>query len=341
MRAIGYQRPGGVDVLHEFDQPVREPAPGEVRVRVVISGVNPTDWKKRRGTPQAPIPPGQYLVPHQDGAGIVDAVGPDVEDSLVGKQVWLWEAANGRLDGGTAQEFAMVPAVNAVPLPAGADFELGACLGVPFVTAHRALTLHEQRPPRLSPRALDATTVLVTGGAGAVGNATIQLARWAGASVIATVSSPEKARLAAAAGADHVLDYRRADIVDAVRALRPAGVDIVVDVAVAANATTDAAVLANGGVIAAYSNTGGPELTAVAIQPQMRVNARWQFVLLYTMPTAAKMAAVGAINAAVEGQAIAVGEHAGLPLHHFPLEEVAAAQLAVENGAVGKVLVHV
>ena len=148
-------------------------------------------------------------MPGQDGAGVVDGVGPGVEAALHGLRVWVWEAAYQRPHG-TGQEYALVPARRAVLLPDSASDDLGASLGIPFLTAHRCLTVTEGGPDRLGPGALAGRTVLVAGGAGAVGNAAIQLARWADATVVTTVSSPRKALLAAAAGADHVLNYRGA-----------------------------------------------------------------------------------------------------------------------------------
>lgn len=338
MRAVVYERTGEPDVLRLTERQMREPGPGEVRVRIFRSGVNPTDWKSRRGAePGQPVEPAQ--VPDQDGAGVVDAVGNGVPPALQGLRVWIWEAAYQRPEG-TAQEYAIVPAAQVVTLPDAADFDLGASLGVPFITAHRCLTVTEDGPTRLEPGALTGRTVLVAGGAGAVGNAAIQLARWADATVLATVSSPEKAQLAAAAGADHVIDYRRQDVVAEARRIAPNGVDTIVEVSVAQNAAIDAQVLANGGSVAGYADAGGAQMT-VPIRASMTVNARWQFVLLYTAPPAAKARAVEDITAAVLDGAVRTGRDAGLPLHHYPLEQTADAHAAVESGAVGKVLIDV
>ena len=174
MRAITYRQNGDPDVLTLVDKPLSEPGPGEVRVRIHRSGVNPTDWKSRRGTrPGNPVDPPQ--VPNQDGSGVVDAVGPGVEAALLGLRVWVWEAAYQRPEG-TAQEYALVPAHQVVHLPDSASFDLGAALGVPFLTAHRALTVTEDGPLRLGPGTLQGRTVLVAGWAGALGNAANQLA---------------------------------------------------------------------------------------------------------------------------------------------------------------------
>jgi NADPH:quinone reductase len=335
MRAVVYRRPGGPEVLELVERPVPEPGPGEVRVRVALSGVNPTDWKSR--TTAQPGPDGQ--IPHQDGAGTVEAVGRGVDPVLVGERVWTWEAAHQR-PFGTAAEFTVVPARQVVLLGAEPSFEIGAALGVPFLTAHRCLTVAESLPDRLSPGSLADRTVLVQGGAGAVGNAAIQLARWAEATVIATVSSPQKAQLAAAAGASHVVDYRQQDVVTEVRKIAPKGVDAIVEVAAVQNAAVDAQVIGLHGAVAIYAGTEGDQVT-LPVRSQMTVNARWQFVLLYTEPARAKEVAVEDVNAAVLDGAVRVGEEAGLPLHVFPLAETAAAQRAVQDGAVGKVLVDV
>jgi NADPH2:quinone reductase len=335
VRAISYTQPGGPDVLTFGDRPTPDPGPGEVRVRLAFSGVNPTDWKSR--TNNQPGPGGQ--VPNQDGAGTIEAVGQGVDPVLVGERVWIWEAAWQRPHG-TAAEYTVVPARQTVLLGAAPSFELGASLGIPFLTAHRCLTVAESLPDRIGPGSLDGRTVLVQGGAGAVGNAAVQLARWAEATVIATVSSPQKAQLAAAAGASHVIDYRRQDVVTEVRKIAPKGVDAIVEVSAAANAGTDAQVIALHGSVAMYADDGGAEVT-IPVRLQMNANARWQFVLVYTEPARAKEIAVEDVNAAVQDGAIRVGQEAGLPLHVFPLAETAQAHRAGQDGAVGKVLIDV
>ncbi len=335
MRAITYHRPGGPDVLDLLDVPVPDPGPGEVRVRVAFSGVNPTDWKSRSAA--QPGPDGQ--VPNQDGSGTVEAVGQGVDPVLVGERVWIWEAAWQRR-WGTAAEHTVVPARHVVLLGADPTFELGAALGIPFLTAHRCLTVAESLPDRLGAGALTGHTVLVQGGAGAVGNAAIQLARWADATVIATVSSPRKAQLAAAAGADHVVDYREQDVVAEVRKVAPKGVAAIVEVSAAVNAAVDAQVIGMHGAVAMYADDGGAEVT-VPVRAQMGPNARWQFVLVYTEPERAKVLGIEDVSTAVADGAVRVGEGAGLPLHVFPLAETAAAHQAVQDGAVGKVLVDV
>ena len=338
MRAITYTRQGDPSVLELVEKPIPEPGDGEVRVRVLVSGVNPTDWKSRSGTfGRAQT---EATVPNHDGAGVVDAVGAGVTGFRAGDRVWVTLAGDGRPAGGTAQEFTVVPAERAFALPAGADFELGASVGIPAVTAHRALTVAEDGPARLQAGALSGRTVLVAGGAGAVGNAALQLARWAGAEVIATVSGDAKARLATAAGAHHVVNYKDADAAEAIRGVAPDGVDLVVEVAAGANAELDLAVLRPRGTISIYANDGGAPFNP-DVRRNMALNTRYQFVLVYTVGWDRIAAAAADINRAIENGDLLVGEQAGLPLHRYRLEDAAAAHAAVESGAVGKVLITV
>lgn len=339
MRSIVYSEPGDSSVLSLVDRDVQEPGPGEVRVRVVVSGVNPTDWKARAGGTYGDGLPFPEITPNQDGAGVVDAVGPGVDDLAVGDRVWLYMAAASRPTG-TAQESTVVPVSRAVRLPDGVSFDVGASLGVPAMTAHRALTTHEQGPARLTPGSLEGKTVLVAGGAGAVGHAAIQLARWAGATVISTISSDEKAALASAAGAHHTVNYRSDDAAGQIRAIASDGVDIVVEVSIPQNAALVADVLANHGVVSIYANNGGDE-APLPIRPNMSINARYQFLLLYTIGDEALSAAAEDITAALRDGVLPVGDDAGLPLTRFALEDTAAAHDAVEQDTVGKVLIDV
>ncbi|ATL32336.1 NADPH:quinone reductase [Streptomyces formicae] len=336
MKSVIRTTAGGPEVLRLVERPVPEPGPGEVRVRVHVSGVNPTDWRSRRRA----LPQGMdEQVPHQDGAGVIDAVGPQVDPARVGQRVWLWEAAWER-PWGTAQQYTLVPDRQAVALPDHAPFELGASLGIPALTAHRALTVHDGGPGRIAPDSLRGVTVLVAGGAGAVGNAAIQLARWAGARVVTTVSGPAKAALARAAGAHEAVDYRTRDAAAEILACAPEGVDIVVEVAPGANAALDIAVAAPGAVVAYYSGGEGEQLS-VPVLSSLSANLRWQSVFVYTVPPVAKQHAVADVAAAVEAGALRVGEEAGLPLHRFTLARTADAHTALEQGLVGKVLLDV
>jgi NADPH:quinone reductase len=337
MRAIVYTEHGPSSVMHLVDRPVPEPGPGQVRVRLVRAGVNPTDWKARSGVSSTMA--FTQVTPGQDGAGVVDALGADVPQLQVGDPVWLYLAQHGS-PYGTAAEYCVLDWSRVVRLPGvpGA-FDLGACLGVPAITAHRALT-SGPGAARLGPGTLAGQVVLVQGGAGAVGNAAIQLAAWSGATVLTTVSSREKAALATAAGAGGVVNYRAQDARAAIRELAPGGVDLIVEVSPAANNGLDLAVARNGATIAFYANNGG-DTFSVEIRKTYSLNLRYQGLLLYTLDPAHLVAAAEDVTAAVAAGALRAGEKAGLPLHHYPLEETAAAHEAVERGAVGKVLIDI
>ena len=338
MRAVVYSKLGDSSVLELADRDLPTPHWGQVRVRLSVAGVNPTDWKFRAGANASSLPFDE-IVPGQDGAGVVDEVGNGVTGLSAGDRVWVFLAQHDR-PLGTAAEYTVVPADRVVRLPGSASYDVGATLGVPAMTAHRCLTVHEDGPDRLAPGALEGRVVLVTGGAGAVGHAAIQLARWAGATVVTTVSSDEKGRLATAAGAHHVVDYTSGDPGAAIREIAPEGVDLVVEVAIIQNVDLLARVLKSRGSVAAYANTGGTEVT-LPVRPLMGLNARLQFVLLYTVGEEALKAAADDLTAAVADGALEVGEEHGLPLTRFPLAETAAAHDAVENGAVGKVLIDI
>ena len=340
MKTIVYRETGDPSVLELVDRPVSDPGAGEVRVRIVVSGVNPTDWKSRRGSAPGEALAFADVVPNQDGAGVVDAVGTGVSNVAVGDRVWLALAAYQRAQGGTAQEYAVLPAERVFLLPTPASFDQGASLGVPAITAYRALTVAEDGPRRLHPGALDGKIVLVAGGAGAVGHAAIQLAGWAGATVITTVSGPEKAALATAAGAHHVLTYTDSAVADEIRRIAPDGVDLIVEVAPAQNSTLDLAVIRNRGSIAVYANNGGDEMT-LDVRKHFSLNVRYQFVLLYTVGVEVVQQAAAGINEALVDGALAIGADAGLPLHRFDLAHTADAHALVESGVTGKVLIDV
>jgi NADPH:quinone reductase len=323
MRAALYDRHGAArDVLRVEDVERPEPGPGQVRVRVQASGVNPTDWKSRSGATPRPID--GFQIPHHDGAGVIDAVGEGVDPGRVGQRVWLWMAAAGSR-WGTAAEWSVVPEEAAVPLPEGVSVELGASLGVPAMTAHRCL---------FADGPVDGKTVLVAGGAGAVGHFAIELAKRARARVISTVSGPGKAELAAKAGADLVVNYRKPDAADRISSFAgAAGVDHVVEVAPGANMQLDLAVVARPDArIVCYAAEA--EDPALPVRACMTANVLLRFVLLYGVPAEALRQAARDISAA-----LAEGALTGLPVIKFPLGEIAVAHEAVERGAVGKVLV--
>lgn len=333
MRAVVYSENGPSSIMKLADRPVPKPGPGEVLVRLVRAGVNPTDWKVRAGLSATLTTP--EATPGQDGAGVIEEIGEGVNTHVVGQQVWVFMAQHGQA-WGTAAEYVTVPSHKAVELPAGASYDLGASLGVPAMTAHRALT--SGAVERVAPEAFNGLTILVQGGAGAVGNAAIQLAVWAGATVITTVSSEEKAALAKAAGAHHIVNYREGDPAAAIREIAPDGVDQIVEVAPAVNNDLDGAVIANRGTIAIYANNGGDELT-MPVRATFSLNVRYQFLQLYRIEPAQIQAAAEDVAAAVAAGALRVGPEGGVPLHHYRLEETAAAHDAVAAGAVGKVLI--
>ncbi|MFG1918559.1 NADPH:quinone reductase [Micromonospora sp. NPDC048898] len=334
MRAVVFTEPGPASVLEIVDRDLPPAGPGEVRVRIVLSAVNPTDTGTRsgRGVPDGIAPP---RVPNQDGAGVVDAVGDGVTGLEPGDHVWVWDAAYGRADG-TAQEYVVLPRRQVVQMNKEVPFAVGAAVGIPALTAHRCLTVAADGPSRLAPDALEGRTVLVAGGAGAVGNAAIQLAKWAGATVLTTVSSKEKADLATAAGADAVINYRHEDVVARVRELSKTGPQIIVEVDVD-NLRQDLTLVAPGGNIAIYV---GGEVSIPAFQAAFK-NVSLDFVLTYTTADEEKDGAVAAVAEAVDSGAFRVGEEAGLPILRFPLERVAAAHEAVERNVVGKVVIEV
>jgi NADPH2:quinone reductase len=339
MRAVAYDHTGDSTVLRVVEREKRDPGADEVRVRVVVSGVNPTDWKSRAGAGAGGSAFDEPKVPNQDGAGVVDAVGEGVTRFAVGDRVWLWDVAFGT-NNGTAQEYVTLPATHAVPLPDNATFDEGASLGIPALTAALALSANENLPDRLAVGSLEGRIILVSGGAGAVGHAAIQLATWAGATVITTVSSAEKAELARAAGARHIIDYKTQDVAAEVKRLAPQGIDTIVEVNLQANASLDEKIIARGGTIVSYASDGDG-VVSLPIGPAMGRNARLRFLLTYTVSEKEKLDALGSVSEALAAGVLPVGSSAGLPLTRFALEDTAAAHDAVEQGAVGKVLIDV
>ena len=319
--AVYYERGPARSVLGIVNLPDPIPGPGEVRVRVRVSGVNPTDWKVR--TAGAPLPAGGQI-PNQDGAGDIDLVGAGVDPSRMGQRVWVYHAAAGRPNG-TAAEYTCVPAHQAVPLPDGVSYAQGAGLGIPYITAHRGV---------FADGPVTGRRVLVTGGAGAVGNAAIQLADWGGAEVFATVSSAEKSSLAVAAGARQAFDYRASDLATSLRSVAPAGFDRVIDVAIGANLATDLEILAPHGVIVAYASEA-PD-PSLPVRGLMVTNATLCFILVYNLAPSMIVEAVTEITRALQAGALKP-----LPELHFPLHEIVAAHEAVERRVLGKVLIDV
>ncbi len=322
MRAALYERYGpAAEVLQVTDIETPEPGPGEVRVRMTLSGVNPTDWKSRSGATPRPID--GFQIPHHDGSGIIDAVGEGVDAGRVGQPVWTWLAAGGRR-WGTAAQWTVLPSRQAVPLPDGASDELGACLGVPAITAHRCLSADGP---------VDGKNVLVAGGAGAVGHFAIELAKFFGARVATTVSGPQKAELARQAGADLVVNYRDPAAADQLRAFAPT-MDRIVELALGANLELDLAVSGPSTHIVDYA--AEPDDPVLPVRRCMTANVTLRFVLLYGVPAEAVDQAVADISAALAARALTE-----LPVTRFPLEQIVEAHEAVEAGVAGKVVVEI
>jgi NADPH2:quinone reductase len=324
MKAAWYEKQGVArDVLTvgEMDEPQRRT--GEVRVRVAASGVNPGDVKKRQDAFGYGMPYPR-VIPHSDGAGTVDSVGEGVSQQWIGRRVWCYGAQTYR-PFGTAAEYTVVPLAQAVPLPENAPVEQGACLGIPGITAHRAVHVTGT---------VEGRTVLVQGGAGAVGVCAVQLAHCAGARVIATCRSERDKEIAARAGADMVL-LSDETLVERIREFAPDGVHHIVEVAFGANIETDIEILAQGGSIATYaSDVFRPE---IPYWPLVFKNARVFFIGSDDVPMEAKMEAARAINQALEAgwQGLEIAEE-------FPLEEIAEAHESVERSAKsGRVIVTI
>jgi len=254
MRAAYYETNGPArDVLRLADVETPQPGPGEVRVRLLTSGINPSDVKSRAGLTRKIAFP--RVIPHSDGAGEIDVVGEGVSPARVGERVWIWNG-QWRRAFGTAAEWIVLPSEQAVGLPATVTMEAGACLGIPAYTGYQAV---------LRAGVKEGSTVLVAAGAGAVGHYAIQFAKKRKATVITTVSSPAKAEIARQAGADHVIDYKREDVGERVMALAARrGVDAVIEMDLAANARLLPSVLAPNGVVAIYGS--GAAETSIPFQ---------------------------------------------------------------------------
>lgn len=328
MKAVWYEQPGPAEaVLRYGDIEKPQPGPGEVSIRVYASGVNPSDTKFRSGWMglRQPYP---RTIPHNDGAGVIEAVGKGVAAARVGERVWIYEAQR-RSAFGTAAEYVVVPAHKAVTLPEAMDFAGGASLGVPAMTAHFAL---------FSDGPVNGQAILVQGGAGAVGMYAIQLARWGGAgTVIATVSSDQKGAIARQMGAEQVINYREEDVARRVKEIvGKKGCDRIVEVALAANMAANAQIIARNGVIAAYESGNAPTVE-LPFYDLLYKSATLRTILVYALSDAAHAAARRDIN-----QAISAGALRSIIAARYPLAETAQAHSAVEGGRlIGKVVVDV
>lgn len=323
MRAAYYEKNGPArDVLQLGDVETPLPGPGEVRVKLATSGVNPSDVKSRAGTTRKIA--FARVIPHSDGAGVIDSVGDGVPKARLGERVWTWNAQWKRAFG-TCAEHVVLPAAMAVRLPDDVAFEDGACLGIPAMTACHAVAVAE---------AWAGSTLLIAGGAGGVGHYAVQFAKARGAVVIATVSSEEKAKLALDAGADHVIDYKREDVGARVMELTDqAGVDAVIELDLTANARLLPAVLRPRGTVVVYGTRAEAQIPA----QWLLVNAvALKFIFVYELSPEEREAAVGTITRMLAEKRLV--NNVALT---FPLDDIVAAHEAVEQGeAAGNVVVR-
>lgn len=316
MRAGWYESPGSAyEVITVGEMPTPDPGPGEVRVRLYASGISPSDYKRRasaKGGMEFP-----RIVPHSDGAGVIDAIGDGISPFQTGERVWVMDAQFRRAFG-TAAEYVVLPAAKVAPLPDNVSFEAGACLGIPAITAHRAVFWDGP---------VEGQTILVTGGAGRVAHCAIQLARIGGARVIATASTPEKAEAARGAGAEHIID-RGADVAAQILDLTAgAGVDRVVEVEFGGNLETNQKILKDGGVIASYASSQAPQ-ALITVSPRRASNMTIHFVYCYTMAQDAKVAAARDIN-----RALADGAFTPRIARTFSLDALAEAHAYSESSS--------
>ena len=317
MRAAFYETNGSArDVLRVADIPTPDPGPGEVRVRLSCSGVNPSDVKTRAGSARPMMFP--RVTPQSDGAGEIDAVGTGVSPARLGERVWIWNG-QWRRPFGTAAEFIVLPAVQAVRLPDRTSFAEASCFGIPALTAWRAVDLAGGCAGQL---------VLVAGGAGAVGHYAIQFAKAAGAEVITTVSSPAKAAHAAVAGADHIIDYRREDVAGRVREISGGrGVDRIIEVDLKANAGLDTKCLRQDGMLAIYGSGGWD--AALPLWEYLAAGTALHFLIVYNLAETDRRRGIAALHDLLE-----TGRLRHAVAAHFPLERIVEAHEAVESGQV-------
>lgn len=323
MRAAFYEKNGPArEVLNLGEVETPRPGPGEVRVRLKTSGVNPSDVKSREGRTRKIAWP--RVIPHSDGAGEIDAVGDGVPASRIGERVWTWNGQWKRAFGTCAEQI-VLPAVMAVKLPGHVSFEAGACLGIPAMTAYHAVEVADSTK---------GTTVLVAGGAGGVGHYAIQFAKARGAEVITTVSSEAKAKVARDAGADHVIDYKRENVAERVMAItNKKGTDAVIEMDLLANAKHYAAMLHARSVVVVYG-TGGFE-AMIPAQFMLTSAIAIKFIFVYELTQQERTAAVEGINRMLEDKSLI--NNVALK---FPLSDIGGAHEAVEQGkAVGNVVV--
>jgi NADPH2:quinone reductase len=327
MRCISYERFGPAnEVLSLADREVPEPGPGEVLVRLAYSGVNPSDAKARAGSrPGVTKPAFPEIVPHSDGAGVIEAVGDGVDAERVGENVWIWNGQWQRALG-TAAEYIALPETQAVALPEGIALDVGATLGIPGLTAAQTV---------FGGGGVAGQTLLIAGGAGAVGHNAVQLAKAGGATVLATCSGTAIDRVRAA-GADHVFDYADPELAAQIARVAPDGVDRAVEVEFGTHVDLLAEVMRPLGTIAAYGS--GKEMTpTLPFGPYLFKALKIDITLIYILPLPQRQVIIARLHEALSSGALRPEIGA-----RFALDDCARAHEAVmAPGRTGAVLLDI
>lgn len=324
MKAAWYEKFGSPEVLQIGEMPIPEVQPNEVLIRLHASGINPSDVKRRQGIREN----GHYsrIIPHSDGAGVIEKVGSQISKERIGQRVWTYNARWERAFG-TAAEYVALPAELAISLPENVSFETGACLGIPAMAAHRAVFVEGPVKDK---------TILVTGGAGTVSHYAIQLAKWDGATVITTVNNSEKAQIAKKSGADYILNYLTENIVEKINAFtKNKGVDHIIDVDFAANLPVTQEIIKHNGSISTYASMSNPTPT-LPFYPLMYKGTNLHLIDVYGLPQSARKQAIQDINAALVSGALTSNI-----AKKFPLNEIIASHQLVEMGTVGQVILTI
>lgn len=316
MKAAWYEQQGAANkVLQVGEMPIPEIKKNEVLIRVHASGITPSDVKTRQGARGGMAFP--RIIPHSDGAGVIEKIGSEVPDHRLGQRVWIYNAQWKR-PFGTAAEFVVLPAHLAIPLPAEVTFEAGACLGIPAITAHRCVFAHGD---------VKGKTILVAGGAGSVGRYAIQFAKWGGATVISTISNDEKAKQSKSAGADYVINYRNENVVERIKNItQDKGVDHIVEVDFAMNLPINREIIKSNGGIATYASMSNPN-PQIPFYPLMVENLILYFVFAYELSQTARNRAIQDIHTMLEEKILT-----HIIAAQFSLDKIVAAHEAVESG---------
>ncbi len=321
MRAARYSQVGPAASVLGVDQiPIPKPGPNQVRVKLAFSGINPTDVKTRAGLTARDM--ADFQIPHQDGSGVIDIVGANMDPARIGERVWIMLSAFDNVYG-TAADYCIVDVANVRPLPENADLELGATLGVPAVTAAYCV---------LGDGPVDGKVVLVQGGAGGVGRAAVEIAKWAGATVVATASTPERQEVARQAGADFVFDYRDPDIIYDIREA-VGSVDRIIEVNLPANLEMDLEVSKPDTVVVVYASTGAD--IQIPTRRLMTAGLVLEFMLLYTVAADKLSTAVSQVESALAEGALTMP-----PVRYFDLDDIVSAHETQESGAPSRLLIR-